>query len=89
MEFLTRTGLLPGKTDPLPTVPAWPEFLRDCVQYRESLDRQLPERARLSNRTWSAMSPCVDRLSSAFGFFVSSSAAFEVGAEFLPARGYR
>lgn len=35
-------GLLPEKTDPLPTVPAWPEFLRGCVRYRESLDRQLP-----------------------------------------------
>src|SRR5262245_44756685 len=35
-------GLLPEKTDPLPTVPAWPQFLRGCLQYRESLDRQLP-----------------------------------------------
>ena len=35
-------NLLPEKTDPLPTVPAWPEFLRGCVRYRESLDRQLP-----------------------------------------------
>jgi hypothetical protein len=34
-------GLLPDKTDPLPTVPAWPEFIRGCLQYRESLDRQL------------------------------------------------
>jgi hypothetical protein len=33
-------GLLPEKTDPLPTVPTWPEFLRGCLQYRESLDRQ-------------------------------------------------
>jgi len=36
-------GLLPEKTDPLPTVPTWPEFLRGCLQYRESLDRQLPD----------------------------------------------
>lgn len=35
-------GLLRERTDPLPTVPTWPEFLRGCVQYRESLDRQLP-----------------------------------------------
>jgi hypothetical protein len=35
-------GLLPEKTDPLPVVPAWPQFLRGCVKYRESLDRQLP-----------------------------------------------
>ena len=35
-------GLLPERTDPLPSVPAWPQFLRGCVQYRESLDRQVP-----------------------------------------------
>jgi uncharacterized peroxidase-related enzyme len=31
----------------------------------------------------------VDRLSRTFGFFVQSSAAFEAGAKFLLARGYR
>ena len=39
-------GLLPDRTDPLPTVPAWPEFLRGCVKYRESLDTQLPDAPR-------------------------------------------
>ena len=39
-------GLLPGKTDPLPEVPAWPEFLRGCLRYRESLDEQLPKAPR-------------------------------------------
>jgi hypothetical protein len=39
-------GLLPETTDLLPTVPAWPEFLRGCVLYRESLDRQLPQAPR-------------------------------------------
>ena len=34
-------GLLPEKTDPLPTVPAWPEFLDGCIKYRRSLDQQL------------------------------------------------
>ena len=34
-------GLLPEKTDPLPAVPKWPQFLRGCLRYRESLDRQL------------------------------------------------
>ena len=33
-------GLLPEKTDPLPIVPDWPEFMRGCVRYRQSLDRQ-------------------------------------------------
>ncbi len=32
-------SLLPEKTDPLPDVPPWPEFLRGCVKYRESLDK--------------------------------------------------
>src|SRR5262244_1271117 len=36
-------GLLPDKQDPLPTVPAWPEFLRGCLRYRQSLDDQLPK----------------------------------------------
>ena len=35
-------GLLPEQTDPLPVVPEWPEFLKGCVRYRESLDAQLP-----------------------------------------------
>lgn len=32
--------LLPEKTDPVPTVPDWPQFLRGCIRYRESLDEQ-------------------------------------------------
>jgi hypothetical protein len=35
-------SLLPEKTDPLPTVPAWPDFLRGCLRYRQSLDEQFP-----------------------------------------------
>lgn len=35
-------GLLPEKQDPLPTVPAWPEFLLGCIRYRRSLDAQIP-----------------------------------------------
>jgi hypothetical protein len=31
------------RTDPLPVVPGWPQFLRGCVRYRESLDRELPD----------------------------------------------
>jgi len=41
-------GLLPDKQDPVPTVPEWPQFLRGCVRYRESLDRQLPSAPRTS-----------------------------------------
>lgn len=39
-------GLLPEATDPVPTVPAWPQFLRGCLKYRESLDQQLPNAPR-------------------------------------------
>lgn len=41
-------GLLPERQDPLPIVPEWPEFLRGCLRYRESLDRQLPDAPRTS-----------------------------------------
>jgi hypothetical protein len=40
-------GLLPEKTDPVPTIPAWPQFMEGCVRYRRSLD----ERAGASPRT--------------------------------------
>lgn len=39
-------GLLPEKTDPVPVVPGWPQFLRGCVQYRQSLDEQAPDAPR-------------------------------------------
>ena len=34
--------LLPDKLAPEVAVPPWPKFLRGCLRYRESLDRQLP-----------------------------------------------
>lgn len=39
-------GLLPEGTDPLPVVPSWPEFLRGCIRYRQSLDEQAPNAPR-------------------------------------------
>ena len=39
-------GLLPEKTDPLPSVPGWPQFLRGCIRYRQSLDEELPDAPR-------------------------------------------
>jgi len=36
-------GLLPDKTDPVPVVPDWPQFMEGCVSYRRSLDEQLPD----------------------------------------------
>jgi hypothetical protein len=39
-------ALLPERTDPSPTVPEWPQFLRGCIRYRQSLDEQLPDAPR-------------------------------------------
>jgi hypothetical protein len=41
-------GLLPETTDPLPVVPEWPEFMRGCVRYRQSLDEQAADAPRSS-----------------------------------------
>ena len=43
-------GLLPERTDPLPTVPEWPEFMRGCIRYRQSLDAQAPDAPRSTRR---------------------------------------
>jgi hypothetical protein len=40
--------LLPEKVYPDLAVPAWPQFLRGCVRYRESLDAQLPDAPRVT-----------------------------------------
>ena len=40
-------GLLPEQQDPRPTVPDWPEFIRGCVRYRQSLDEQAPDAPRI------------------------------------------
>lgn len=39
-------GLLPEKSDPLPVVPAWPQFLQGCIAYRQSLDEQAADAPR-------------------------------------------
>jgi len=41
-------GLLPEKTDPVPAVPEWPQFLEGCIRYRRSLDEQAPDAPRSS-----------------------------------------
>ena len=35
-------GLLPEPLEREIAVPAWPQFLRGCIRYRQSLDEQLP-----------------------------------------------
>jgi hypothetical protein len=39
-------GLLPERIAPEIAVPPWPKFLRGCLKYRESLDRQAPDAPR-------------------------------------------
>ena len=41
-------SLLPEKVDPKIAVPDWPQFLRGCLKYRESLDAQCPSAPRTS-----------------------------------------
>jgi hypothetical protein len=40
-------SLLPEETPPAIAVPEWPQFMRGCVRYRQSLDQQLPEAPRI------------------------------------------
>ena len=41
-------SLLPEKEEPAIAVPAWPQFMRGCIRYRQSLDEQVPEAPRIS-----------------------------------------
>jgi hypothetical protein len=41
--------LLPEPIDPRIAVPAWPQFLRGCIRYRQSLDEQLPDAPRMTD----------------------------------------
>lgn len=39
-------ALLPESAGKKPEVPEWPQFMRGCVKYRTSLDRELPDAKR-------------------------------------------
>ncbi|MBA2480151.1 MAG: hypothetical protein H0V44_05770 [Planctomycetes bacterium] len=39
-------NLLPETAWSQPSVPAWPDFLRGCVRYRQSLSQELPDAPR-------------------------------------------
>jgi hypothetical protein len=39
-------SLLPEGISPTIAVPAWPQFMRGCVMYRQSLDEQEPDAPR-------------------------------------------
>ena len=42
--------LLPENEDPVPVVPEWPEFLKGCIRYRQSLDEQARHAPRTDER---------------------------------------
>jgi hypothetical protein len=44
-------SLLPEREDPLPIVPEWPQFMRGCIRYRQSLDEQLPDAPRTTKES--------------------------------------
>ena len=41
--------LVPEPLDPRIAVPDWPQFLRGCIRYRQSLDEQLPHAPRTTD----------------------------------------
>jgi hypothetical protein len=47
-------NLLPERTDPEIAVPEWPQFLRGCIQYRQSLDKQRPDAPRIKDELTSS-----------------------------------
>jgi len=41
-------ALLPEKINPAVAVPEWPQFLRGCIKYRQSLDEQAEQAPRIA-----------------------------------------
>lgn len=41
-------ALLPEPTPPAIAVPQWPQFMRGCIRYRQSLDQQAPDAPRIA-----------------------------------------
>ena len=44
-------GVLPERSDPLPVVPEWPQFIRGCVRYRQSLDEEAAQAPRTTQES--------------------------------------
>ena len=42
-------SLLPEPLEGRIAVPEWPQFMRGCIRYRQSLDEQLPEAPRITD----------------------------------------
>ena len=41
-------SLLPERITPLVAVPEWPQFMRGCINYRQSLDQQNADAPRIN-----------------------------------------
>jgi hypothetical protein len=41
-------AMLPERIEPTISVPEWPQFLRGCIRYRQSLDMQAPRAPRIN-----------------------------------------
>jgi hypothetical protein len=50
-------GLLPEPISRDLAVPTWPQFMRGCIRYRESLDRELADAPRTEAEFAAAASP--------------------------------
>jgi hypothetical protein len=40
-------AVLPERVEPYLVVPEWPQFMRGCIRYRQSLDDQAPNAPRI------------------------------------------
>jgi catechol 2,3-dioxygenase-like lactoylglutathione lyase family enzyme len=80
-------GLLPEPIPPEVAVPPWPTFLRGCVQYRESLERELPQAGtsskedRMLGNTDAIATIAVKTLDTARKFYEGTLGLKVVGAE--------
>lgn len=43
-------NLLPDEPESRPVVPEWPQFMRGCIAYRASLDSDLPDVPRVTDK---------------------------------------
>lgn len=85
-------SLLPEGTAPAIAVPAWPQFMRGCIRYRQSLDEQAPQAPR-TNREFNSdpvsqaeLEATIVRMESRLGAIASPevASAFALYRELIP-----